>query len=109
MHATGVKTGMRYFLFRYFELSVWIIALVSMAVMEPHNDHASLCPLKTAGLSFCPGCGLGHSISYLVRGEFTASFHAHPLGWFAVAVILWRIITLIKNQRQQQYFYSTIK
>jgi hypothetical protein len=67
--------------------------------MNPAGDtHYSLCFFKWAGISFCPGCGLGHSISWLFRGEIMASFKAHPLGIFAIAVLLHRIYILIKNR-----------
>ena len=85
-------------LFRqYFELIVWITALVMLALMDPGTDvHYSFCIFKFLGVKFCPGCGLGHSISYLFRGDIRASFSAHPLGIFALAVILLRIYRLIK-------------
>lgn len=82
---------------KYFEVTVWIVALIVFATMSPVDEHASLCPFKMLGLGFCPGCGLGHSISWLFHGNLVASFNAHPLGWFAVAMLLYRIITLLKN------------
>jgi len=81
---------------KYFELIFWIFALVLLAAMKPTTDpHYSFCIFKMLGLSFCPGCGLGHSISYLFHGDIQASFSAHPLGIFAVAVILTRINKLM--------------
>lgn len=47
------------------------------------------------GIDWCPGCGLGHSISWLFHGNLNNSFHAHWLGFPAVAVILSRIYTLL--------------
>ncbi|HEY5371346.1 MAG TPA: DUF2752 domain-containing protein [Hanamia sp.] len=80
---------------KYFELSAWVIALSLLAFMDPQsNTHYSLCPFKFIGISFCPGCGIGHSISYLFHGDLRASFSAHPLGIFALAVILLRIFRL---------------
>ena len=81
---------------RYFELAAWIIALVLMATMDPEtNAHYSFCFFKFIGIQYCPGCGLGHSISYLFHGNLKESLEAHPLGVFAVAVILTRIYKLI--------------
>jgi hypothetical protein len=94
---------------RYFELSFWIIALLSLAFMKPGLDpHYSFCILKIAGLNFCPGCGLGHSISYLFHGDMQASFSSHPLGIFAVAVIIYRIYKLfiIHFSHPQKQFYG---
>lgn len=82
---------------RYFEVTIWIVALILLGTMSPENTHASLCPFKAAGLPFCPGCGIGHSISWLFHGDLVASFKAHPLGWFAVIVLIYRIVTLIRK------------
>jgi uncharacterized protein DUF2752 len=83
---------MKLFFQRYFELSFWITALVLLALMPPGTDvHYSFCIFKFIGIKFCPGCGLGHSISYLFHGDLQASFAAHPMGIFAVPVIAFRI------------------
>lgn len=80
---------------KYLELTAWIGGLVSLAFMDPGTDvHYSFCFFKFIGIKFCPGCGLGHSISYLFHGNLSASFDAHPLGLFAVLVILARIYKL---------------
>lgn len=80
------------------EAYVWIAGLLAMATMDPAAEHLiSLCPLDALGLGFCPGCGLGHAIAHLARGEFVASFHAHPLGGPAVLVLLHRIVRLVHH------------
>lgn len=80
---------------KYFEIIVWITALVSLALMNPGlSTHYSFCLFKFLGIKFCPGCGLGHSISFLLHGDLHESFSAHPLGIFAVPVILFRIYKL---------------
>jgi len=80
---------------KYFELTAWVTGLFLLAIMNPTTDvHYSFCIFKMMGFSFCPGCGLGHSISFLFHGELLASFHAHPLGLFALIVILARIYKL---------------
>jgi len=91
------RESISYYFHRYFEVSFWIVALVLLATMSPQDEHASLCPFNALGLSFCPGCGLGHSISWLFHGDPMASFNAHPLGWLAVMILLYRIISLIRN------------
>jgi hypothetical protein len=81
---------------KYFELTFWIAALASLAFTDPAGPaHFSLCPLKAIGITWCPGCGLGHSISWLFRGNIRNSFHAHWLGIPALIIILYRIYTLI--------------
>ena len=79
------------------ELFFWIGGLVYLAFMNPAETHFTLCPIKNLGFSFCPGCGLGHSISYIFHGEIKESFYHHPLGGFALLVILWRIFQLIQS------------
>jgi hypothetical protein len=93
---------------RYFELLFWIAGLALLALMPTTStSHFTLCPFKLVGINFCPGCGLGHSISYLFHGDPVASLHAHPLGIFAVAVIGMRIIKLVKyNFLTQQIKYA---
>lgn len=87
------------YLSQYFEALVWITGLVLLAFMDPTVEgHYSLCFFKWTGLSFCPGCGLGHSISWLFHGEFVRSFNEHPLGIFAVVILLHRIYTIIKKR-----------
>ncbi|MEO6188003.1 MAG: DUF2752 domain-containing protein [Ginsengibacter sp.] len=83
-------------LFRqFFELTFWVVTLFLLAVMDLGTDpHYSFCALKFLGIPYCPGCGLGHSISYLFHGQFRQSLAAHPLGFFAVVVILHRIYKL---------------
>jgi len=93
---TLIKKGWQFFRAR-FEAIVWIAGLLLMALMSPTDAHASFCPFHAAGLGFCPGCGLGHSVAWLFRGEFIQSFYAHPMGIAAVAILLWRIIEIFKK------------
>ena len=80
------------------EALLWIAGLLTLAVSRPDADrHYTVCPFRHVGLRRCPGCGLGRSISYLFRGRVRDSFQAHPLGVFALAVILGRIATLLKS------------
>jgi len=84
------------------EASAWIVGLFYLALINsPEATHFTICPLSNLGFEFCPGCGLGNSISYLFRGDFASSFHSHPLGIFALAIIIFRIITIINNNRSR--------
>jgi len=78
------------------EAVIWITALVWLAMITPGASHFSICPIHLLGLSYCPGCGLGLSVSYLLHGQLAQSFEAHPLGTIALAVLVYRIITLIR-------------
>lgn len=79
------------------ELIFWCVGLTSLWWLDPYGSHGSLCPLYLLGFDWCPGCGLGRSISLLMKGELTASWALHPLGGFTLAVILYRIFEIIKH------------
>jgi Protein of unknown function (DUF2752) len=80
------------------EAAIWISALIFLAfINNPGHTHFTFCPIKNLGFRFCPGCGLGNSISYLLHGDFYNSFLSHPLGSIALAVLIFRIIHLIKH------------
>lgn len=79
------------------ELAFWCLALVSLWQLDPYGSHYSLCPLHHLGIEWCPGCGLGRAISLLMKGEISASWALHPLGGFALAVILYRILEILKH------------
>jgi hypothetical protein len=85
----------------YFELVFWIAGLIALACANPSAQaHYTLCPLKLMGFNWCPGCGLGHSISFLFHGDLKQSFHAHWLGVPALLIILYRIFTLVRMRMQ---------
>lgn len=75
----------------------WIAGLLVLFVMNPLEQHFTLCPLNNLGFDYCPGCGVGRSIHFAMRFDFTASFAAHPVGILALVVIVYRIIKLIIN------------
>lgn len=79
------------------EALIWAGGLVALFFIDPAHDHFSLCPFHQLGITFCPGCGLGRSVSHLLHGEFVRSFTVHPLGALAVVLLLHRIFQLIKN------------
>jgi uncharacterized membrane protein len=49
------------------------------------------------GFKWCPGCGIGHSIAWLLHGDIKNSFQAHWLGIPALIMIIYRIAVLAKN------------
>lgn len=79
------------------EALIWFAGLVTLSLYHPGaENHFTICPLSHLGFDFCPGCGLGRSISFFFHGEITESLKAHPLGIFAVIVLSFRIFTLSK-------------
>lgn len=82
------------FIKQNFELLFWAAALISLAFTDPTQTHFILCPLRLMGFTWCPGCGLGHAIAFLFKGQLAASWHAHWLGVPALGILLYRIYTL---------------
>jgi hypothetical protein len=79
------------------EVFAWVSGLVVLALMQPDAAHLfSFCPFSYV-LEWCPGCGLGHAIAWLARGEFKASWEAHPLGVPAVGLLLYRCWQLVQK------------
>ncbi|HEY0653225.1 MAG TPA: DUF2752 domain-containing protein, partial [Chryseosolibacter sp.] len=80
------------------EALAWIAGLTALAFIDPTTkNHFTICPLANVGFEFCPGCGLGRSIMFLFNGEFLRSFQTHPLGFFAVIILSYRIFQLLKQ------------
>jgi len=85
------------------EAIIWIAGLLFLAFYNSISDnHFSICPIKNLGFAFCPGCGLGESISHLFRLELWESFSSHPLGLFAFIILSQRIIFLL-NKSYRNY------
>lgn len=65
---------------------IWSGALVYLAFINPGSGaDFTLCPLANLGFHHCPGCGLGHAVSYALHGDFASSIHAH---WFGIPALL---------------------
>jgi hypothetical protein len=80
------------------EALAWLTGLVGLSLYFPENsEHIILCPLRNLGFTFCPGCGLGRSITLFFHGNILESLSTHPLGIFAVIILSYRIIALTKH------------
>jgi len=76
----------------------WLCGLIYLMFINPYKEqHFTLCPFHNIGISFCPGCGLGRSISFVYHLDFINSLHTHPLGISALILISYRMIILIKR------------
>lgn len=93
------------------ETIIWVGGLLFLAINNPiGHDHFTICPIKNLGFSFCPGCGLGESISYIFRLQIIESFNSHPLGIIAFILIINRIVNLLlKSLRNYEIYLSKIK
>lgn len=86
------------------EALLWVVGIGLLAIMDPTGKHLfSFCPFSWLFDNLCPGCGLGHAVAYLFRGDFLASWEAHPLAVPAVAILLWRCGQLIRWHFKMNY------
>lgn len=89
--------GFRTYFFSWLECGAWSSGLIGLALVNPSGEtHFNLCLFKWIGLTFCPGCGLGHAVSWFFHGDIQRSLQAHPLGIFALIILLYRIFTLTR-------------
>ncbi len=77
------------------EAYIWIIGLVFLAVINPGKSDWTVCPLGNLGFEHCPGCGLGRSVSFLLKGDLSSSWEMHPLGGAALFILIARSIYLL--------------
>jgi hypothetical protein len=76
------------------EAVFWAAALAAAASIDPSAPGGvNLCLIEHLGLP-CPGDGLGTGIAHLVRGQWRASWAAHPLAGPVVGVVLYHIGSL---------------
>ncbi|MEX0720882.1 MAG: DUF2752 domain-containing protein [Balneolaceae bacterium] len=82
------------FLKSHLEWTTFTVGLLLLALMDPSGTGVSFCLFDLAGIEYCPGKGLGHSIAYTFRGDFEAALKVHFAGPFAVLILSSRIIFL---------------
>lgn len=83
------------------EAVLWLAGLIYLLFINPYQvEQFSLCPFHNLGITFCPGCGLGRSISFFYHGDFLHSIKSHPLGIIAFFLIASRIIQLSLKMNQ---------
>ena len=79
------------------EAVVWTAGLVALACTNPEAEGLiEACLSKWLFGISCPGCGLGHAVAYLFRGEIALSFQTHPLGPLAVVILVGRVVGLVR-------------
>jgi len=82
------------------EAVFWTAALVAAASIDPQVPGGlNLCLIEHLGLP-CPGDGLGTGIAHLVRGQWKASWTAHPLAGPVVGGLLCHIGSLCYTSAQ---------
>jgi len=90
------------------ELIIWITVLIALATATPsdhfHKPDFTLCPYTNLGFKWCPGCGLGRSITHLFRGNVQESLKMHVLGIPALLLICARIVTLTRLKIKENIY-----
>lgn len=88
------------------EAMFWSLGVLAVAIADPNTGGLiSVCPFEAIGswigLSFCPGCGLGHAVGFLVRGDLSQSMAAHPLAIPAVLTLTLHVRRLLGSSRPE--------
>lgn len=79
--------------------TVFLTGLLVAAFFMPAEQGPSLCFFKWAGISWCPGCGIGHSIRETLHLNFAGAWAHHYFGIPAVAIILFQIFKKLNFKR----------
>lgn len=88
---------------------VWLTSIVYLFTLSDYDSHHfTICPLSNLGIDFCPGCGLGRSVSMVLHGHFIESFDYHWFGIPATLIILFRIFQVVRDNLNL-YFNSKNK
>lgn len=87
-------------------------ALAVQAAWRTPPDGVILCPVRLLTGHACPGCGMGHAVVFAMRGDWAASFHAHPLGlplfcaW--TAWLAWGALNLARGRSFSDGFFPVL-
>lgn len=74
---------------------LWFTALIYLCFVNPYQTQSfTFCLFHNLGIDFCPGCGLGRSISFLYYADIINSFKTHPFGILALLLISYRTAIL---------------
>ncbi len=88
------------------EAYIWSLALIALAWTDPAAPPlVDICLLKHIGI-WCPGCGLGHSIAFLLDGQWLRSWNAHVLGLPAALVLGGRVTSLLFMAKSSILHYT---
>ena len=80
------------------ELIIWAGAIFTLSISYPKAlNHFTLCPIENLGFLWCPGCGLGRSVSYFLHGDIELSFQQHWFGIPATGILIFRILQLLNK------------
>lgn len=76
----------------WIEAVTLVTGLVAVGMADPTaQSWIDLCIYKAAGFSWCPGCGLGHAMGFLARGEWASAIESHVFSPVIAAFMIQRI------------------
>lgn len=88
-------------------------ALAAQAAWRLPPTGFTLCPIKLLTGHDCPGCGMGHSIVFAMRGDWVASAHAHPLGFPLFALwtvwLIWGAFNVARGREFSEGFLPILR
>lgn len=92
--------------YRYgLEAAIWAIGLLAVGLADPTLPSAlDLCLFKAVGLPGCPGCGLGHAMGYLFRGEWALALESHWFSPVVLTILITRIGSLLRQAFRSSQF-----
>lgn len=94
-----MKTKISNLFKNYFEIAAFSFGLLMLALMNPETTTGpGLCLLENLDFQYCPGDGLGHSISYAFRGDIYNALQSNVLGPLAILILGGRILLLIRKR-----------
>jgi len=80
------------------EAIIWTGGLLAVGLADPRAESLiELCLFKAVGLSGCPGCGLGHAMGFLFRGEWNLALSSHIFSPVVLVFLLHRIGSLVRS------------
>jgi len=89
-----------------FEQIAWITALLFLYLMDASQKTNSFCLFRLIGFESCPGCGIGHSIHYVLHLQFRQSFHEHILGIPATIGIFYNILKPFFSSKAKSSYHG---
>ena len=86
---------------RYLPSAIWLVLLLLLFFMDTTKEQFSFCVFRQLGISFCPGCGIGHSIHFALHFQLQEAWQAHPFGIPATIGILCNSINSIYQTQKR--------
>jgi hypothetical protein len=63
------------------------VGAIGLLVVSGLLDGIWACPLKRITGLPCPGCGMTRAVRLVLRGDFAAATHMHPLVWLVLPML----------------------